>query len=177
MVVLNLKGEIIDEIKIPEKKPIIDIAVNDKEDLYAANYIDSKLYIYNVGTKKNKTVTGFAGSHLVDVFKDRYYVLDFNPKKGSELRLQTYTIDGELEDTKTQADLDLNLYTIRYYENNTISFDIIKGQKSQNAVTYTQTPDTFYCGDPTYSTNPDEYGYPITAPWIRSEWNSPPIPF
>ena len=136
VVVLNPKGKVIDEINMPEKKSIIDIAVNSNEDLYAANYIDSKLYIYNAGTKKFKTITGFAGSHLVDVFKDRYYVLDFNPKKGSELRLQTYTIDGELVDTKTQADLDLNLYTLQDYENNTISFDIIKGQKSQLAEEY-----------------------------------------
>lgn len=136
IVVLNANGKVIDEIKLPEKKAIMDIAVDDKENLYAVNYIDSKLYIYNFKAEKFKTITGFAGPHLVDVFKDCYYVLDFNPKKNSELRLQAYTANKTLISTKAQVDLDLNLYTIQDYENNTISFDIVKGQGAQLAEKY-----------------------------------------
>lgn len=41
---------------------------------------------------------------------------------------------------------------------------------------YTQLPDYFYYGDPAYSTNSAEYGDVRTAPWLRSEWNTPPLP-
>jgi hypothetical protein len=41
---------------------------------------------------------------------------------------------------------------------------------------YTQQPDTFYYGDPAYSTNSAEYGDPRQAPWLRNEWLNPPLP-
>lgn len=43
-------------------------------------------------------------------------------------------------------------------------------------VPFTQYPDVFNYGDPEYSTNSDEYGSPNDAPWMRMEWNNPPMP-
>lgn len=45
-----------------------------------------------------------------------------------------------------------------------------------NAINYSQSPNGFYGGDPEYSTNPNEYGGPISAPWVRDEWDNPPLP-
>ena len=44
------------------------------------------------------------------------------------------------------------------------------------ATSYRQFPNIFYYGDPEYSTNSNEYGSPNDAPWIRTEWNNPPMP-
>ena len=43
-----------------------------------------------------------------------------------------------------------------------------------NCVPYIQSPDTFFYGDPEYSTNSNEYGSPHNAPWLRDEWDEPP---
>lgn len=45
-----------------------------------------------------------------------------------------------------------------------------------NAISFTQTPGIFYYGDPEYSTNSDEHGDIRDAPWMRNEWNNPPMP-
>lgn len=44
------------------------------------------------------------------------------------------------------------------------------------AVLYLQTPNTFYFGDPQYSTNSTEFGDARQAPWLRLEWGTPPNP-
>lgn len=44
-----------------------------------------------------------------------------------------------------------------------------------NAVPYQQSPDTFYYNDPYYLTNSNEYGNPNQAPWLRNEWDNPPV--
>ncbi|PCJ88443.1 MAG: hypothetical protein COA57_03450 [Flavobacteriales bacterium] len=44
-----------------------------------------------------------------------------------------------------------------------------------NVVSYTQSPDTFFYGDPEYMTNSNEYGDARDAPWKRSEWDDPPV--
>jgi len=136
VVVFDQNGEVIDRIKLPEKESIIDIGVDNKENVYIVNYYHSKVYIYNSESKKFKTITAFSGPHRVEIFGDRYCILDFNPQKASELRLQTFSLNGELLDTKTQYDMDLNLYTLEDQENNIISFNIIKGQKFQLAEEY-----------------------------------------
>lgn len=46
----------------------------------------------------------------------------------------------------------------------------------ENAVSYTESPDIFNGGDPVYSTNSNEYGGGIDAPWTRSDWDNPPSP-
>lgn len=49
------------------------------------------------------------------------------------------------------------------------------------AINYTQKPDCFFGGDPVYSGVPmlschKEYKKCNKAPWLRKEWNEPPIP-
>lgn len=58
----------------------------------------------------------------------------------------------------------------------TIPWLIYSNEIFPGVTPYTQTPDYFYYGDPEYSTNSDEYGDMRTAPWLRTEWNSPPLP-
>lgn len=58
----------------------------------------------------------------------------------------------------------------------TIPWVIYSNEVFPGVTAYTQTPDYFYGGDPEYSTNPDEYGDPNPAPWLRSEWNTPSLP-
>ena len=43
-----------------------------------------------------------------------------------------------------------------------------------NAISYIQSPDTFFYGDPEYSSNSNEWGDPRDAPWKRVEWDNPP---
>ncbi len=45
-----------------------------------------------------------------------------------------------------------------------------------NTVAYTESPEVFNGGDPEYSTNWDEYGGGIDAPWARDIWDNPPSP-
>lgn len=45
-----------------------------------------------------------------------------------------------------------------------------------NTVSYMESPNVFNGGDPEYSTNSDEYGGGIDAPWVRDIWNNPPDP-
>ncbi|MCH8318621.1 MAG: hypothetical protein IIA88_09020, partial [Bacteroidetes bacterium] len=45
------------------------------------------------------------------------------------------------------------------------------------AISYIQSPDTFFYGDPEYSSptgNSNEWGDPRDAPWKRVEWDNPP---
>ena len=45
-----------------------------------------------------------------------------------------------------------------------------------NTLGFTESPNIFNGGDPEYSTNSDEYGGSIDAPWARDIWDNPPVP-
>lgn len=66
--------------------------------------------------------------------------------------------------------------TLNQAPTSALSWIIYSHQYQTGTTSYTQQPDTFYYGDPAYSTNSAEYGDPRQAPWIRSEWTDPPLP-
>ena len=75
--------------------------------------------------------------------------------------------NGEI--TKNNGRLDYgDLLTIPWlcYSND---FDVLNG------ISYIQSPDTFYYGDPEYLTNSNEWGDARDAPWKRDEWDNPPV--
>ncbi|HET6991175.1 MAG TPA: hypothetical protein VFJ43_07625 [Bacteroidia bacterium] len=43
-------------------------------------------------------------------------------------------------------------------------------------ISFPQTTETFYYGDPHYFSNRKELGDPNKAPWKRTEWDNPPLP-
>lgn len=77
------------------------------------------------------------------------------------------TWDGKI--TKNNGRLDAG-------NNKTYAWTIYSNDSNlSNVVAYTQSPNTFYYGDPYYFRQ-KELGDARDAPWKRTEWNSPPAP-
>lgn len=107
------------------------------------------------------------GDHIIIGVKGGSHAMNDKQQKGVQIRYN--------------GDVSKRLGKLNSGEGANFQWQIYSNDNILNAINYIQKPDCFFNGDPIYRSIPwvsinKEYKKCSNAPWLRTEWNSPPKP-